>query len=81
MSKETMRDCILKILKSQGYESFEDFKRECKLNQARRKKQIHISSEVEESMKKIEIPEIDDILIPEPLEMDFSFLDEGRENE
>lgn len=72
-----MRDEILKILKSQGYESFEDFERECKLNQMRRKNKIQIPQEVEDSMKKIDIPEIDDILIPEPLDFDFSFLDEG----
>lgn len=77
MTKLSMRDEILKILKSQGYESFEDFERECKLNQMRRKNKIQIPQEVEDSMKKIDIPEIDDILIPEPLDFDFSFLDEG----
>jgi ribosomal protein S8 len=77
MTTNKMRKTILKILKSEGYDSFEDFERVCKLNQMKRKNKIHIPEEVEESMKKIDIPEIDDILIPEPLDFDFSFLDEG----
>lgn len=36
---------------------------------------------VDKSMSQIDIPEIDDIVVPEPLDFDFSILDEREENE
>lgn len=81
MNRTSMRELILKTLKAQGYESFEDFERECKLNQMKKKNKRLISKEVEESVSQIDIPEIDDIVVPEPLDFEFSFLDEREENE
>ena len=35
--EETMKDCLIKMLKLQGYESFEDFQKECESNQNKRR--------------------------------------------
>lgn len=48
---ETMRDCIIKILKSQGYETFEDFEKVCRENQLKRKRQKHNFYTINSNMK------------------------------